>query len=164
MPDLPAFFVSAFFCSHIELRRLHKYKNLERKMKKIKLGSMEWLGGIGIFLWVATVVLRDDNFSSHALYIFIMGILPNLAAAWVFTIFGKWVVIFSLKRAYSTKIHLINCAGVFIMAFLSEVVHDLFLNSPFDVFDILITVVAQVFIFALPLLVNDKYFKKYEGG
>ena len=35
------------------------------------------------------------------------------------------------------------------------------LGSPFDIYDMLITVVAQLFIFFIPMATKDKYFNDY---
>lgn len=131
-------------------------------MKKIRLGSIEILGYIGIVIWVAVVFLRGINVSNNSMYFFLLGVLPNLAAAWVFTMFGKWIVLFTLEKKYTFKLHLIICIGIFGLALISEFMHDLFLNSPFDIYDILFTGIAQITIISIPLLTRDKYLSSYE--
>lgn len=130
-------------------------------MKKIKMGTVEILGFIGIAVWVAVILLRENPLSSSYAYWFVLGILPNLGAAWAFVMFAKWAVIFGLKREITPKSYLLICVVVLALALVSEVIHDLFQNSPFDVYDILITVVALLIAYFLPILTKDRYFSRY---
>jgi len=130
-------------------------------MRKIKFGSVEIFGYIGIITWVTVNLLRGYAVSDHAVYVFLLGILPNLGAAWGMTMFGKWGVVFILKKKITFKIHLCLCAGVFALALLSEIIHHLYLNSPFDIYDIIITAFAQIAIFTVPLFLKDEYFGNF---
>ena len=130
-------------------------------MKKIKFGSTEILGYMGGLIWAAVILLRGISFSGNSVYLFLVGILPNLGAAWVITLFGKWIILFVCKQDYSIKKHCIFCFGVIILAFVSELIHDSFLNSPFDIYDIVIAIIAQLTIFLIPIAAKDKYFKNY---
>lgn len=130
-------------------------------MKKIKFGSVEILGYIGIIIWVAVTVLRGYSLSDNDIYLFFLGTLPNLGAAWVATMFGKWMMVFVLKKKITVNIHLCLCVGVFALALASEIVHDLFLHSPFDIYDIIITAIAQLVMFSIPILTKDKHFSDY---
>ena len=131
-------------------------------MKKIKIGSVEALGYIGMILWVAVILLRGNYTSDNSVYLFIIGSLPNMAAAWLFTMLGKWMVIFLFKRKYTLKIHLAVCGGILAIALLSEIIHAVFFASPFDIYDMLVTVIAQTVMFFIPVLTKDKYFSSYE--
>lgn len=131
-------------------------------MKKVTIGSVEVLGYIGMVIWVAVIFLRKYSWLDNSVYLFLLGILPNLGAAWVMTMFGKWIVISSGKRNFTVKVHLFICIGVFVLALGSEIIHDLFLKSPFDLYDILITIIAQIFMFFIPILTKDKYFSRYD--
>lgn len=130
-------------------------------MKKIKIGSVEVLAYIGTFIWVMVMFLRGSNLSFNNVSLLLLGILPNLGAAWLATLFGKWIVIYILKQDITIKMHLFICIGVFVLAFASEIVHDLFLNSPFDIYDVIITAIAQLAMFFVPILTKDKYFSNY---
>ena len=130
-------------------------------MRKIKFGSMEILGYIGVISWVSVNYLRGVHLSANPMYIFLLGIIPNLGAAWVMTMFGKWFVLFALKKKYTSKIHGLVCLIIFTFGLASEIFHDMFLNSPFDIYDMLITIAAQVFMFYLPAVTKDRYFEGY---
>jgi len=130
-------------------------------VNKIKFGSMEILGYIGGVIWIAVILLRALSFSDNFIYLFFLGILPNLGAAWVMTMFSKWILLLVWKQNYNMKKHCIICFGIVILAFASELIHDSFLNSPFDICDIVITIIAQLTIFLIPIVTKDKYFKNY---
>ena len=127
-------------------------------MKKIKFGIIEILGYIGLIVWLAVNQLRSIYLSDNATYIFLLGILPNLGAAWAMTMFGKWLILLALKQSYSIKKHRLLCFGILGLGLASEIIHDLFLNSPFDIYDMLITVVAQGGMYCLPVRFKDMDF------
>jgi len=147
--------------SENDLHQMAKAELIGGNMKRIKIGVVEILGYIGIIIWVAIIFLREYNLSDNRVYLFFIGILPNLAAAWGTTMFAKWIVIFVCKRSITVKIHLLLCMGIIAFAFGSEIVHDLFLSSPFDVYDMIITFIAQIIMFLTPILTKDKYFSNY---
>ena len=124
-------------------------------MKNFKFGIIELLGCIAILLWASTILLRNINLSNHPIYLFFLGSSPNLCAAWVTTMFGKWMILIS-KQNYTFKIHQLLCFGIVVMALLSEIVYDLFFNSRFDLIDFFVTIIAQLIIFLLPLLIHKE--------
>lgn len=75
--------------------------------------------------------------------------------------FGKWVALLALKKPYTTKGHIVLCTAVCMLALASEVVHDVLLGSPFDGYDMLATILAQLLMVFLPILTRDKYFHAY---
>ena len=131
-------------------------------MKKLKFGSIEILGCIGVIVWVAVIILRVSPLPNNSVILFLIGILPNLGAAWATTMFGKWIIVFVCKQNYSIKKHCILCAGIFAISLVSEFINDLFFASPFDFNDILVTIAAQFVIFLSPIVFKDKYFKNYD--
>lgn len=130
-------------------------------MKKIKFGSVEILGYIGMAIWLAVIFLRNYHLSSNSVYIFILCVLPNWGAAWVATSFGNWIVQFLLKIEVTIKKYMFICIGVFALALTSEIIHDLFLNSPFDLYDMIVTAIAQLLMFFIPIMVKDQRFEGY---
>lgn len=130
-------------------------------MNKIKIGIVEVLGLIGILLWSGTVIIRGFHLSNNELYLLILGSLPNLAAAWAVTLFAKWYVLFVLKKDITVKSYAIICFGIVLIALTSEVIHAAFFDSPFDINDMVVTIIAQVVLFLIPLITKDKYFSNY---
>lgn len=47
-------------------------------MKKIRIGSIEILGYIGIIIWVAVFFLREYNLPANSVYLFFLGIFLRL--------------------------------------------------------------------------------------
>lgn len=101
-------------------------------------------GVIGAILWTLTVLLREvDGISGFNGLSFTLGIMPNFAATWVFIWAGE--VIYETKnKKFMFKEAAKTATIIFICALLSEVVHDLFLNSPFDIYDIIATIAAVI--------------------
>lgn len=124
-------------------------------MKKIEYGLTEYLGIAGSFIWVIVIMLRGLNLSNNSIYNFILGILPNLGAAWIFTLLFKWLIIYVFKKQYNIKTHAMVCVSIFVLALISEIIHHYFLNSPFDIFDMVITIIAQGIIFFIPIHSNS---------
>lgn len=106
-------------------------------MKKIT--SAYIMGIIGVVTWGLTVLLRGMLLSN--IIGFILGVMPNISATWVFI----WVAEFICEKAskvFTVKKSIMSCSAILILAFISEIVHDLFLNSSFDINDILATICA----------------------
>lgn len=127
-------------------------------MKKIRLGSVEVLGLMGLMglvIWGAVVLLRAVAPPTGAAARFWLGSLPNLGAAWGATMFAKWVLVRGFKQKYTSIMHFLVCAAILLLALGSEIVHDVFLGSPFDPYDMLFTGIAQLLMAFLPILLRD---------
>ena len=111
-------------------------------MKDIKLTQV--LGIIGILLWAVTIFLRETSVRAISGMGFILGVMPNFAAVWFFASCVCQVYETYYKKAFTLKSMMITLGCIFIGALGSEIVHDLFLNSPFDGYDILVTIIAIV--------------------
>ena len=99
------------------------------------------IGVIGIVTWALTIFLRGTQLSTVNSIAFILGVMPNISATWVFI----WVAEFICEKAskvFTVKISIMSCGAILILAFISEIVHDLFLNSSFDINDMLATICA----------------------
>ena len=125
-------------------------------MKKFKIGSVEILGIIGVILWIVVLFLRRRSLTNHSVYLFIVGMAPNLAAAWISTAVGKLLISLGLKRRMTIKMYFSLCFSIFLFSICSEFIYDRYLGSAFDVYDICVTAVAQVIIFTVPVLLKDK--------
>ena len=129
-------------------------------MNRIKRESTEKLGCIGGFIWSLVYFMRDMNLSDNEVVKFLLGVLPNLGAAWAFTMLGKWIILYTIKKSMTLKIHFVLCASVLVFAVASEIIHDKLLNSPFDIWDIILTIIAQLVIAFLPFWTKDACFKE----
>ena len=133
-------------------------KKIQQQEKK-KFGSIEILGCVSILIWVTVLFLRGRNVSHNNTYLFVIGMLPNLAAAWISTAIGKWFIIRVLKRRVTTDVYLLLCFSIVIFSFCSELIYERYFSSVFDIYDILVTAFAQIVIFVVPLLLRDESIK-----
>lgn len=113
------------------------------------------IGVIGIVTWALTIFLRGTQLSTVNSIAFILGVMPNISATWLFI----WIAEFiceKLSKVFTFKISIISCGTILILAFISEIVHVLFLNSPFDVNDMIATICAIAVYFIVIKVTTSK--------
>lgn len=110
-------------------------------MKKITITLI--FGLIGVVLWNVTNILRTTSLINIDALNFILGIMPNVAACWVFIWVGE-LIITKINNNYNFKFAGIVSGIIFLLAIISELIHDKFLNSPFDINDIIATILSIV--------------------
>ena len=115
-------------------------------MKKYTITHV--FGIIGVLSWSGTVLLREMLLSDIGVLNFILGIMPNISASWVFMWIGE-KLINKESRDFTFKTASIVSGVIFLFALISEIIHEMFLNSPFDVNDIIATIVAIIFYLTL---------------
>ena len=111
-------------------------------MKKYTITHV--FGIIGVLSWSGTVLLREMLLSDIGVLNFILGIMPNISASWVFMWIGE-KLINKESRDFTFKAASIVSGVIFLFALISEIIHEMFLNSPFDANDIIATIVAIIF-------------------
>lgn len=122
-------------------------------MNKYTITSV--FGIIGVLSWSGTVLLREIVLNDMNALNFILGIMPNISASWVFMWIGEKLVS-KVNKSFTFKVASIISGIVFLLAFVSEIIHDMFLNSPFDVNDIIATILAIIF------YLTSLYISKYK--
>ncbi len=122
-------------------------------MKKYTITSV--FGIIGVLSWSGTVLLREMVLNDMNALNLILGIMPNISASWVFIWIGEKLVS-KVNKSFTFKVASIISGIVFLLAFVSEIIHDMFLNSPFDVNDIIATILAIIF------YLTSLYISKYK--
>ncbi len=128
-------------------------------MKKIQFGTIEILGYIGMAVWVGANILRMLDLSNHPTYLFMVGMLPNVGAAWSFTMLFKWLVQWRCAGDYTILAHMLLCGIVMLLGLISELIHDMFLGAPFDSYDVFASMLAQLLMMSLPIALNDRCFR-----
>ncbi|WP_461612042.1 hypothetical protein [Clostridium sp. Marseille-QA1073] len=113
------------------------------------------LGVIGAISWTGTIILRETTLNSIQVLNFILGIAPNIAAAWLFAFSMEITYSTLLKRKFKIKDALTISMTIWLLSLGSEIIHDLFLNSPFDINDIIATAFALI-IFLIIFYLNNK--------
>lgn len=108
-----------------------------------KAGTLVSFGIAGALSWSLTIFLRDTFLDTLFPVHFILGILPNFSAACFFIWMGELFTENILHKDFTFKIAVIICIIICLLALGSEIVHDIYLNSPFDIFDIAMTFLAS---------------------
>lgn len=118
-------------------------------MKKSKVSNAFFYKLIALsggFLWVLTIPLREMVTNNNNLITFILGVLPNFGVA-IFTPFIIIVVMFErkiydknlLKKVFNSMLFI-----TMIILLTSEIIHEVYMNSLFDINDILVSLLALV--------------------
>ena len=124
-------------------------------MRKYTITSI--LGIIGIISWTMTIFLREQSIKNECLN-FILGIMPNISATWFFIAAGEYIISskninFNFNKAKSTSLM------VLLFAVASEIIHHLILNSTFDIYDNIATIIS-IIIYLIIFYYNKSKFKK----
>lgn len=104
---------------------------------------------MGVILWVATLILRDLNLATDIYLNSLLGIIPNFAV--VFLAFGIGMFYYPILnnkikiplKKYYPYLVLIT---IWILVLISEYIHQILLNSPWDPFDILASGLATLIV------------------
>ena len=109
-------------------------------MKKYSITSI--LGIIGMVTWTITIFLRELSLTNINIS-FILGIMPNISATWLFIWMGE-IIVNRKNIHFNFKVASITSWLIFLFAIISEIIHDIFLNSSFDIYDIIATLVSII--------------------
>jgi hypothetical protein len=110
------------------------------KQKSLTLFNV--LGLLGAFLWVLIIFLRETPVAHHPGINFWLGIAPNFGVTLLLPmlIASYHPVVF--ERALTRRHFLHGMVTIFAVLLLSEVVHEIFLNSRFDIWDLVASLVG----------------------
>ena len=119
-----------------------------------------FFGIIGIITWSITIFLREQSINNSIIN-FILGIMPNISATWFFI----WMDEFTLnikKLNFTIKRAIFSSSIIFILALVSDIIHDIYLESPFDINDIIATILSIilyliVFYFKKNTIIEDQF-------
>ena len=123
-------------------------------MKKHTITSV--FGIIGILSWTITIFLREISIDNTSIN-FLLGVMPNLSAAWEFIWLGE-IIVNKKNIDFNFKIASAISVLIFLLSIISEVIHDLFLNSSFDIYDLISTVISIIMYLTL-LYFNKNHIK-----
>ncbi|WP_297434954.1 hypothetical protein [uncultured Clostridium sp.] len=101
---------------------------------------------IGV-LWLACGLLRETTLINYLPIRFFLGIAPNLFAPFLFFVFFK--NLFFKKSICTKRDSIIIITSIFVLGFISEIIHHFFINSPFDIFDMIATLLASITIYLI---------------
>lgn len=123
-------------------------------MKKHTITSV--FGIIGILSWTITIFLRETSIYNTSIN-FLLGVMPNLSAAWAFIWLGE-IIVNKKNIDFNFKIASAISGLILLLAIISEVIHDLFLNSSFDIYDLISTLISIIMYLTL-LYFNKNHIK-----
>lgn len=100
------------------------------------------MGLLGVSLWVLTIFLRETSAIDNPNLQFWLGIAPNFGVGLLLPMLfvNFYPVVFKKELTY--RLFLYGLGMIFAALFMSEVVHALFLDSGFDIFDLLASLIA----------------------
>lgn len=114
---------------------------LERK-EKIKITLIDVLGLIGALLWTLAIFLRGTVLIQNEIISFLLGIAPNFGAGLLLPMLTVRYYPILLKKDITFKKFILILIAIFLLLFVSEVVHDKFLNSRVDFYDMIASLIA----------------------
>ena len=110
----------------------------------------------GAVIWSATIFLRDTSLMDNAVLRRILWVTPNFGVVWLgagltFTIFP-----YVFKREFNPKHTIPLVGGIFAVLILSEIVHHIFLDSAFDIWDMAASAAASLVIIVIHIFRKSK--------
>nr|WP_307990605.1 hypothetical protein [uncultured Niameybacter sp.] len=112
-----------------------------------KFSTTKWIGILGMLIWALAGFLRDTWVASIPVVNFILGIAPNFGALWGFASLVEYNYPILFKKEFTFRLAVISVMGIFLLALLSEIIHDVFLGSPFDIYDMIATfITADIYV------------------
>ncbi len=116
------------------------------------------VGLLGVSLWMLTLFLRGTAAIHNPGLQFWLGIAPNFGVGLLLSmlLINCYPVALKLKKALTYRQFLYGLGLIFAVLFLSEVVHALFLGAAFDIFDLLVSLLALGLMAWLHLRLIDK--------
>ena len=100
-------------------------------------------------MWAATSFLRGTSLMEYEVIKQILWRTPNFAAVWVGI--GLTYITFPLvlKKEFDPKHTYLSVGIIMAILVILEIVHHVFLDSPFDIWDIVASVIALIFIIVI---------------
>lgn len=111
-------------------------------MKKKNITLINILGAVGCLLWVSAIFLRGTDITQNETVSFFFGIAPNFGVGMLIPMLAVtyYPVIFQKEITFKKFIFILM--GSYALLFVSEVIHDKLLDSRFDFYDMIASLVA----------------------
>ena len=109
-------------------------------MKKVSL--INALGLVGCFLWVLAIFLRENSIMQNEIASFLLGVAPNFGVGLLIPMLVIRCFEVTLKKEVTCKSFILILIGIYGLLLMSEIIHDKFLNSRFDILDMVASLVA----------------------
>ena len=110
----------------------------------------------GALAWAATRILRNTHLMDNAILQRLLWVAPNFCAVWVGV--GLTFLLYPriFKNEFDAKHTVPLVGGLFGVILLSEIIHHVFLDSAFDIWDMVASAVASVIVLLVHALHKDK--------
>ncbi|WP_414470163.1 hypothetical protein [Methanobacterium sp. ACI-7] len=109
-----------------------------------KIGFIKFMAFLGYFLWIITYLIRPIALILSNSINLIIGILPNFGVALSFPYLIAFICEQSKYRLHIDKIFYFSIVFGFILLVIIEILHQMFMNSPFDLNDLIASVFAFI--------------------
>lgn len=119
---------------------------------------IKFMAFFGYFLWIITYLLRSIALNISGIVDLIVGVLPNFGVALSFPYLAAFLCETAKHgkyRVYRDKMFYISIVLGFILLFIIELWHDIFMNSPFDINDLVASILAFTTAGVIYLLIKD---------
>lgn len=110
--------------------------------EKKSITLIDVLGLIGALLWTLTLFLRGTAIMQNEIISFLLGIAPNFGVGLLLPMFTVIYYPILFKKDITFKKFIFILIAIYLLLFVSEVVHDKFLNRRFDFYDMIASLIA----------------------
>lgn len=111
-------------------------------IKKKNITFIDVLSLIGGLLWVSAIFLRGTDIMQNEIVGFLIGIAPNFGVGLMLPAFALIYYPIIFKKNITFNKFILILIAIYILLFVSELVHDKFLNSRFDLYDMTASLIA----------------------
>lgn len=115
---------------------------------------------IGWAIWMFAYPIRLANMELNSIATFFIGIAPNLGVAISFPFLCLSINTNLKKQISEMKILIFSTVFMFICLIISEIIHQIFMNSLFDIYDLIMSAVGVGLNIIIYTILSKSTFKK----
>ena len=121
-------------------------------MKKIYI----ILALIGMLVWTAAIFLRETSLMEYSFIRRLFWVAPNFGVVWAGVGFTYILYPRIRQKEFETKNTFPLVGIILVLLFVSEIIHHFFLDSPFDIWDMVASIIAAIIIIAIYIFKKHK--------
>ena len=100
----------------------------------------------GALIWSITIFLRGTAVVDYYIIKQILWVAPNIGAVWMGIGFTFMLYPYIFKKEFNTKNIYFLIGIILLLLLVSEIIHHFFLESPFDIWDMIASLLASIVI------------------
>jgi uncharacterized membrane protein len=100
----------------------------------------------GAILWAASIFLRETSLMDYSVIRHFLWVAPNIAAVWMGIGFTFMLYPHIFKKEFDKKYLYALIGAILAVLLFSEIIHHVFLDSPFDIWDMVASLAASIII------------------